>query len=66
METVRLKPLNELSLFSGYGGFSLGLRLAGIPSRTVAYVEIEPYCQDIIKARIKDGYLKMYPHLGQV
>ena len=23
----------ELSLFSGYGGFSLGLRLAGIPDR---------------------------------
>ena len=53
--------MNELSLFSGYGGFLLGLRLAGLPVRTVGYVEIEPYCQEIIKARIKDGYLDDAP-----
>ena len=53
--------LNELSLFSGYGGFTLGLRLAGVPIRTVGYVEIEPYCQEIIKARIKDGLLDDAP-----
>jgi DNA (cytosine-5)-methyltransferase 1 len=46
--------MNELSLFSGYGGFSLGLRLAGLQTRTVAYVEWEKYPQEIIKARIKD------------
>ena len=49
--------LKELSLFSGYGGFSLGLRLAGLEVQTVGYIEIEPYCQEIIKARIKDGLL---------
>ncbi len=53
--------LNELSLFSGYGGLTLGLRLAGINVRTVAYVEIEPYCQQIIKARIRDGALDDAP-----
>jgi len=49
--------MNELSLFSGYGGFSLGLRLAGMETRTVGYVEIDKYCQRIIQARIKDGFL---------
>ena len=52
-----LRPVDELSLFSGYGGFTLGLRLAGIPVRTVCYVENEPYAQSIIRARIEDGYL---------
>ncbi len=53
--------LHELSLFSGYGGFTLGLKLARIPVRTVAYVEIEEYCQEIVKARIQDGYLDDAP-----
>ena len=55
------KMLNELSLFTGYGGFTLGLRLAGIQTRTVGYVEIDPYCQEIIKQRIKDGHLNDAP-----
>ncbi len=54
-------PVDELSLFSGYGGFTLGLRLAGIPIRTVCYVENEPYAQSIIRARIGDGYLDDAP-----
>ena len=53
--------LNELSLFSGYGGFPLGLRLAGLQTRTVMYVEWERYPQEIIKARIKDGLLDDAP-----
>ena len=46
-----------LDLFSGYGGFQLGLRLAYPDDKfqTVAYVEWEPYAQEIIKARIRDG-----------
>ena len=36
-----MNELRELSLFSGYGGFSLGLKLTGIPTRTVMYVEWE-------------------------
>ena len=58
--------MNELSLFSGYGGFSLGLRLAGLQTRTVAYVEWDKYPQEIIKARIKDGYLDDAPIFSDI
>ena len=58
--------MRELSLFSGYGGFSLGLKLSGINTRTVAYVEWEKYPQEIIKARINDGILDDAPIFGDV
>lgn len=45
---------NELSLYSGTAGFTLGLRLARIPVRTVCYVEIEPYRVDRLAA-LGDG-----------
>lgn len=38
--------MNVLDLFSGIGGFSLGLERAGM--RTVAFCEIEPTCQAIL------------------
>lgn len=38
--------LNVLDLFSGIGGFSLGLERAGM--RTVAFCEIEPWCQRVL------------------
>jgi len=53
-------PLTELSLFSGYGGISLGLGLV-LPIRPVGYVEIEPYCQQILQSRIRDGVLDDAP-----
>lgn len=53
--------LTHLSLFSGMEGFALGLRLAGLDFCTVGYCEIDGYCQEIIKARIKDGYLDDAP-----
>ncbi len=60
-----MDTLTELSLFSGYGGFSLGLKLAGrllgFEVRTVGYVEIERYCQEILQARIRDGWLDDAP-----
>ena len=49
--------MNELSLFSGYGGFSLGLKLARVDVRTIGYVEIDKYCQEVLKARMEDGIL---------
>ncbi len=53
--------MNELSLFSGYAGLSLGLRLTRLDIQTVAYMEIDPYCQKVLKARIQDGYLDDAP-----
>lgn len=38
--------MNVLDLFSGIGGFSLGLERAGM--RTVAFCEIDPYCRAIL------------------
>ncbi len=61
-----MNELRELSLFSGYGGFSLGLRLARLQTRTVMYVEWERYPQEIIKARIKDGFLDDAPIWGDI
>ena len=53
--------VNGLSLFTGYGGFELAFKLAGLDVRTIGYVEIDKYAQEIIKARIKDGYLDDAP-----
>lgn len=39
--------MNVLDLFSGIGGFSLGLERAGM--RTVAFCEIEPYCRAVLR-----------------
>ena len=46
--------LRELSLFSGYGGYSLALRLAGFNIRTVCYVEHDRYAQLVLQQRFKD------------
>ena len=56
-----MKTLNTVSLFSGIEGFSLGLALAGIPTNTILYVEQDKNAIDIIRARIKDGYLQDAP-----
>ena len=39
--------MKVLDLFSGIGGFSLGLERAGM--KTVAFCEIEPYCRAVLK-----------------
>lgn len=39
--------MNVLDLFSGIGGFSLGLERAGF--NIAAFCEIEPYCQRVLK-----------------
>ena len=47
--------LQELSLFSGYGGFTLACRLAGLRTRTVCYVENDKYAQRVLQQRFGDG-----------
>ena len=51
----------EMSLFSGYGGFSLGLRLAGLNTRTICYVEWDKYCQQVLRQRQREGFLDDAP-----
>ena len=41
--------LTHVDLFSGIGGFALAAGWAGF--RTVAFCEIEPFCQEVLKAR---------------
>lgn len=56
--------MNELSLFSGAGGGLLGTKLLGW--KTIGYVEKDPYCQEVLKARIKDGCLDAAPIFGDI
>ena len=44
--------MNVLDLFSGIGGFSLGLECAGM--RTVAFCECDPYCQAVLRKHWPD------------
>ena len=44
--------MKVLDLFSGIGGFSLGLERAGM--QTIAFCEIEPYCQKVLRKHWPD------------
>lgn len=56
--------MRELSLFTGSGGGILGTKLLGW--KTVGYVEFNEYCQKVLAARIKDGYIENAPIFGDV
>ena len=58
--------MNVLSLFTGYEGFGLGLKLAGVDTRHVGYVEIDPYAQQLIQQRIEDGHLDWAPIITDI
>ncbi len=55
------EPLKAISLFSGYEGFGLGLKMAGINLEGLLYVEIDEFATNIIKARQRDGILDPGP-----
>jgi DNA (cytosine-5)-methyltransferase 1 len=59
-----MKPLTELSLFTGGGGGVWASKLLG--HKVVGYVEIEDYPQRIIKARIGDGSFDNAPIFGDI
>ena len=46
---IDLHDLTHIDLFSGIGGFALAARWAGF--RTVAFCEIELFCQEVLRAR---------------
>lgn len=48
-----MKPLRHLDLFSGIGGFALGLRWAG-GFETIGFCEIDPYCQAVLRKHWPD------------
>jgi len=56
--------MRELHLFAGAGGGILGGMLLG--HTTVAAVEIEPYCQEVLRARQRDGILPEFPIFGDI
>lgn len=58
--------MNGLSLCSGIGGLDLGVKLAVTQYRTICYVEIEAYPQDILLARMADGVLDRAPIWGDL
>ena len=49
--------LNCIHLCSGYGGFELGFKLAGIDARTVAHVERDTYAAATLVARMGEKAL---------
>lgn len=54
--------MNGLDLFSGIGGFCLGMRLAVGPTYlTVAHVEREVHCANVLAARMEEGHLENAP-----
>ena len=57
--------MDYLSLFTGAGGGDLAMQhLLGFTCK--GYVEYEPYCQEVIKARIADGFLGAAPIFGDI
>lgn len=51
--------MRELSLFTGIGGGLIAGKLLGWT--TVCAVEIEPFCQKVLRARQQDGLLDQFP-----
>jgi len=62
--TSKLHRLRTLHLFSGAGGGLLSDIL--LVHQPVCAVEIEPYCQQVLHARQKDGFLPWFPIFDDV
>ena len=53
--------MNELALFSGIGGLSLGLHMADPNITTVCHVEIDRYAAGVLMSRMRDGSIPFAP-----
>ena len=53
--------LHALDLCAGYGGFSLALRVAGLPARTVCYVQREAFAAACLVKEMGQGLLDEAP-----
>ena len=60
----KLHKLRTLHLFAGAGGGILADLLTG--HQPICAVEIEPYCQQVLSARQKDGVLPWFPIFDDV
>jgi DNA (cytosine-5)-methyltransferase 1 len=58
--------LRELSLFTGYAGFGLGLKIANINIRTVGYCDNDKYIQQLLQQRIRDGLISDAPIISDI
>ena len=50
-----VKKINHLDLFSGIGGFTLGLKQAGIEHNWLGFSDIDSYANKLFKRRFKDA-----------
>ena len=50
-----IPKLNIIDLFAGIGGFSLGLHKADKRFKTLAFAEIDPFCQKVLKKNFKNS-----------
>ena len=55
---MKLSELHVIDLFSGIGGFSLGLHQADSRFKTIAFCEIDPFCQKVLKKNFPE--VKIY------
>ena len=58
MPLSSLVRLPSIDLFSGIGGLTLGLNSV---FRSIVYCELDPYCRDVLTARMRDGSLPCAP-----
>ncbi len=59
-----MQKLRTMHLFAGAGGGLIADLLLG--HQPVCAVEIEPYCQQVLSARQKDGLLPWFPIFDDV
>jgi|6_EtaG_2_1085325.scaffolds.fasta_scaffold00424_8 site-specific DNA-cytosine methylase len=65
MNSINLdNKMNELHLFAGIGGGIYGGMLLG--NKCVGAVEIDSFCQDILRQRQKDGWMEKFPIEGDL